>query len=76
MKEVTIHEAKTHLSALIRSVEAGETIVVKRGNVAVARLVPMDTPHKERPLGQWRGKITIADDFDAPLPPELAIYFE
>lgn len=76
MREVTIHEAKTHLSALIRSVEAGESILVKRGDVAVARLVPIDKPSSQRPLGQWRGKISIAEDFDAPLPPEISSFFE
>lgn len=40
MKSVTIHEAKTHLSRLIRQVEAGETVVVARGRTPVAQLVP------------------------------------
>lgn len=76
MKEVTIHEAKTHLSALIRSVESGETVLVKRGDVPVARLVPVEKAPRRRTLGQWRGKISIAEDFDAPLPPELQAFFE
>lgn len=76
MKEVNIHEAKTHLSALIRAVEAGETILVKRGEVPVARLVPVNNPTQPRTLGQWRGRISIAEDFDAPLPPELAEFFQ
>lgn len=75
MKEVTIHEAKTHLSALIRSVEAGETVLVKRGDVAVARLVPIEKPEAIRQLGQWKGLLCVGDDFDQPLP-ELAEFFE
>lgn len=70
MREVTIHEAKTHLSALVRSVEAGETILVKRGDLAVAKLVPIAPPPVKRTLGQWKGQIIIADDFDS-TPPEL-----
>jgi hypothetical protein len=29
-----------------------------------------------RPLGLLRGQILMADDFDAPLPPEIQKYFE
>lgn len=44
MKTVTVHEAKTHLSRLLREVEAGEEIVIKRGNKVVARLTaPKET---------------------------------
>ncbi|MGX6646815.1 type II toxin-antitoxin system Phd/YefM family antitoxin [Maricaulaceae bacterium MS644] len=38
MKVVTIHEAKTHLSRLLREVEAGETIIIARGKTEIARL--------------------------------------
>ena len=30
----------------------------------------------ERQLGQWNGRIGIASDFDAPLPPEIAELFD
>ena len=36
---VTIHKAKTELSRLIKRVEAGEEIVIARGNKQVARIV-------------------------------------
>ncbi len=42
MKTVTIHQAKTHLSRLLREVEAGETIIIARGKTEVARLAPLD----------------------------------
>jgi prevent-host-death family protein len=38
MKTVTIHDAKTHLSDLIRRAEAGERIVIARGDQPVAVL--------------------------------------
>lgn len=75
MREVTIHEAKTHLSALIRAVESGEAILLKRGDVPVAQLVPVPKKSQKRALGQWAGKIAIAPDFDAPLP-KLEEFFE
>jgi prevent-host-death family protein len=47
MQVVTIHEAKTHLSRLIASVEAGEEVVIARGRVEVAKIVPLKP--KKRP---------------------------
>jgi prevent-host-death family protein len=70
--EVNIHEAKTHLSRLLQRVAAGEEITIARAGVPVARLVAVEAkPKKLRPLGMDRGRIWIADDFDAPLPDDL-----
>jgi len=76
MKQVTIHEAKTHLSRLIREVEEGATIQVKRGNKVIARLVPAEQPITPRTWGQGAGKIKIGTDFDDPLPDEMLQYFQ
>lgn len=38
MKSVTTHEAKTQLSKLLAEVEAGEEVIILRGNKPVARL--------------------------------------
>ncbi|HEY1980634.1 MAG TPA: type II toxin-antitoxin system prevent-host-death family antitoxin, partial [Xanthobacteraceae bacterium] len=43
MNAVTIHQAKTNLSKLIARVEAGEEIVIMRGNTPVARLAAIET---------------------------------
>ena len=72
---VGVHEAKTHLSRLLRRVAAGEEIVIARGGRPIARLVPVDV-HERRVLGQDRGLFEIPDDFDAPLPPEIIEAFE
>ena len=40
MREVQASEAKTHLPRLLNEVEAGETIVITRHGVAIARIVP------------------------------------
>lgn len=44
MSKVTIHAAKTNLSRLIARVEAGEEIVICRGDTEVARLVAIGAP--------------------------------
>ncbi|MDR3662056.1 MAG: type II toxin-antitoxin system Phd/YefM family antitoxin [Mycobacterium sp.] len=41
---VKVQEAKTRLSALLAEVEAGADIVIARGDVPVARLVPVNKP--------------------------------
>jgi prevent-host-death family protein len=75
MKSVGIHEAKTHLSRLLREVAAGEEIEIRRGSVPVARIVGA-VPHKERQFGVDRGVFSVPDDFDAPLPDDLLDAFE
>lgn len=70
--EVNIHEAKTHLSRLLQRVAAGEEVTIARAGVPVARLVAVARkPGKTRPMGMDRGKIWVAEDFDAPLPDDL-----
>lgn len=39
---VNIGEAKTRLSELIVKIEAGEAVIIARGNEPVARLAPLD----------------------------------
>ena len=75
MKEVTIHEAKTHLSRLIREVEQGATITLKRGDVVVARLVPAYDPAPDRVWGQGAGRVEIKPNFDDPLPEDMQRFF-
>lgn len=53
MKTVNVHEAKTHLSALLSEVEHGEEIVIARNGAPVARLVRVE-PQAKRVAGSWR----------------------
>ncbi|CAN5123635.1 type II toxin-antitoxin system prevent-host-death family antitoxin [soil metagenome] len=75
MSTVNIHEAKTHLSRLLRRVAAGEEIVIARAGDPIARLVPL-RPSGRRELGRDRGAFTVPEDFDEPLPPEIIEAFE
>lgn len=65
---ISIHAAKTHLSRLIARFEAGEEIVIARGRIPVARLVPMK-PRPRRVFGALRDRIALAPQFFEPLPP-------
>ena len=74
-KPVSIYDAKTHFSRLVERVEAGEEVVITRSGRPVARLVPL-RPKVTRTSGRWRGRMKIAPDFDAPLPPSVLAAFE
>ena len=75
-KSFNVHEAKTHLSRLLDRVAAGEEVLIAKAGVPVARLVPVVLPAEIRPLGTETGRVIIADDFDAPLPPDVLDSFE
>lgn len=64
MKSVKIHEAKTQFSKLIALAEQGEEIIVQRGDVRVAKIVPYSEPARGRKAGALKGRITISDGFD------------
>ncbi len=74
MAAVGVHEAKTHLSRLLRRVSAGEEIEIQVGGVPVARLVPI-TSGARRVVGTDVGVFTVPDDFDAALPDNVADLF-
>ena len=64
-KTVNIHEAKTHLSRLIKRVMSGERIIIAKAGKPVAIL----SPYASVPVpGVDAGKVMIAPDFDEPLP--------
>ena len=73
MRVVNIHQAKTHLSKLVEEVEGGEEVVIARAGKPVARLVSLQRPRR---LGLLRGRLTVPEDFDAPLPEEVLAAFE
>ncbi|HVO35491.1 MAG TPA: type II toxin-antitoxin system prevent-host-death family antitoxin [Gemmatimonadales bacterium] len=71
MKRVTIYDAKTHLSRLLKDAAAGEDIVITRGRVPVARLVSCTRPVPARRFGAMKGKAAVTDAFFEPLPPDM-----
>jgi antitoxin (DNA-binding transcriptional repressor) of toxin-antitoxin stability system len=66
--QVTIHEAKTHLSRLIRAALAGEEIIIARGKQPLVKLVVLPEALPQRRIGGGKGVVKhVSDDFDAPL---------
>jgi len=68
MEVVNVHQAKTHLSKLLKVVEQGQEVVIGRSGVPIARLVPWIKPAPSVAApGAMRGEIVLTDEFDAPL---------
>jgi len=69
--DVTVQEAKTQLSRLLRRVEAGESVLIRRGREPVAMLVRAPARTGRRNIwGDLEGSIgpdfdDLPDDFDA-----------
>jgi prevent-host-death family protein len=67
---ISIDEAKANFLNLIDAVADGEEIVITKAGKPIARLIPMQPEglvQIPRRFGQLKGKVRIADDFDAPL---------
>ena len=75
MRQVNIHEAKTHLSRLVERAAGGEDIVIAKAGKPLAKLVRFEAPRVPRKPGALKGRIKIATDFDAPLPESIARAF-
>jgi prevent-host-death family protein len=65
--EVTVHEAKTQLSRLLKLAEDGETVTILRRGVPVARLTPVPST-SPRQLGWDSG--TVPDSALRPMTDE------
>lgn len=61
---VGVHEAKTQLSRLLRLVESGAEVQIRRGSTPIARLVPIEPLRRKRVLGSLKGQIHELADWD------------
>ena len=75
MKQVNIQEAEGQLARLVDEAASGEDIVIAKAGKPLVRLVPFEARRAPRAPGAWKGKVWISDDFDAPLPPDIANAF-
>jgi prevent-host-death family protein len=77
MKPVNIYDAKTRFSQLVDQAASGEEVVISRNGKPLVKITRLDNGPKQRiKFGVLKGKVTIAADFDAPLPPEVLAGFE
>lgn len=76
MQITNISDAKASLSKLIERAMNGEEIIIGKSGKPVAKLVPynLDTSPRQLGVGQWKGNIWMADDFDE-LPEDILNLF-
>ena len=67
-EDIGAFEAKTRLSELLEQVSRGRTYRITRRGKPVAELRPVVAAGTRPVFGADRGRIEIADDFDAPIP--------
>jgi antitoxin (DNA-binding transcriptional repressor) of toxin-antitoxin stability system len=67
-KIVNMHDAKSSLSRLAKRAAAGEDIVIARNGKPMALLTRVPARRRSTPLGAFKGRIHMAEDFDAILP--------
>lgn len=77
MHTVDIDKATVALVQLVEQAAVDGEIVLRRAGQPAARLLPIEpTLRKPRVLGSLKGRISVPDDFDAPLPDDLLDLFE
>lgn len=82
MDSVNLADVASNLTRLIERAEAGEEIIIYRAGQPVARLMPpvagvkpSTSTQAPRQFGQLSGRIWIGEDFDDPLPEDIAKAF-
>jgi antitoxin (DNA-binding transcriptional repressor) of toxin-antitoxin stability system len=69
MTTISVHEIQRDPLGYLRRVEAGEALLVVRGDVPVAEIKPVAARSEQpRPFGLCAGEFSVPDDFDGPLP--------
>ena len=66
MRIVNMHEARTHLSRLVKRAAKGEPFVIARAGKPLVKVLPVDAREVPAPrrLGFLDGEISVPDDFD------------
>ena len=62
MATYTVHQAKTHFSKLLKEAEAGLEVIVMRGDVPVAKIVPIKAVFSRQQLAGAYAKPGHFDD--------------
>ena len=62
-KVITIYDAKTNLSKLVKSAQAGKTVYIGAFGIPQAVIAPLPTKSKIR-IGVWQGKHNITYNND------------
>lgn len=78
MRTVNMHEAKTHLSRLVKAAANGEPFIIARAGKPLAKVVAVDAPDLgvQRRLGFLTGHVSVPEDFDSMGTEKIEALFE
>jgi prevent-host-death family protein len=78
MRTFNMHEAKTHLSRLVKAAANGEPFIIARAGKPVVKVVAVEAPGAgaTRRVGFMAGKISVPEDFDRMGSEEIKSMFE
>lgn len=65
MKTATIHQAKTHLSRMLKEIQGGESIIILNGSTPVAQLTAIEPRAVRRPKVGTRTSPSVQYSADA-----------
>ena len=71
MRTVSLHEAQTHFSRLLEEVSKGKEVVIAKSGKPMAKLTGFAPAKPVRKPGYLKGKIKIAENFDAHLTDDM-----
>jgi prevent-host-death family protein len=71
-----VHEAKAHLSRLLKEVAGGAKVIIAKAGKPAALLLRVEESKSQVRFGVLKGKVKVAEDFDAPLPDTVLAEFE
>ena len=75
--KVNVRDATEGFSKWLERVASGEEVIIVKGGISVAELVPVRTnkTKTKRQLGSAKGEFVVPDDFNDPLPKEIEDLF-
>jgi antitoxin (DNA-binding transcriptional repressor) of toxin-antitoxin stability system len=71
MPVISIREAKSTLSLLVKRAAAREIILIETNGKADAQLGPLAKNVRKKSFGMLAGKLKVPEDFDTALPSEV-----
>ena len=77
MQVISMHQAKSNLSSLVKRAANGETLLIGAYGHAEAMLAPINSnPLIVKKIGLLAGKLKVPDNFNNPLPETIIDSFE
>jgi prevent-host-death family protein len=68
-----VHEAKAHFSRLLEEVAGGAKVIIAKAGKPAALLSRVEEGGHQIRFGVLKGKVKVAEDFDAPLPDNVPL---